>query len=122
MQAMQVQAPSPPAPAVRIQDLPLHMHKSVCVAGRLVDSSAGTTMRIADDSGAAVDVTRPADAPLVLEPGMVLLVRGTVNQDLSICEAPDFPTTDLGDSFDLALFQASCPVLNNSAFAHIFAA
>jgi hypothetical protein len=52
---------------------------------------------------------------------MNVMVRGVVNLDQSIGESPDFPTTDLGEKFDLKLYEDSVGVLSQPSVSHIFA-
>lgn len=83
-------------------------------------SSNAAVVRLEDHERVGVSVTRPADAPLMLSPGMIVLVRGTVNQDLSIAEAPDFPTTDLGEKYDLQLHSDAAKVFRKPSLSAIF--
>jgi hypothetical protein len=108
------------APSAVLSDLASHVLKTVTVAGTVVDAADPQCIRLEDHEKATVVVNRPAGAPLVVEAGMKVLVRGVVNQDLSIAEAPTFPTTDLGDKFDVALHNEAARVLSQAAVASIF--
>jgi Replication factor A protein 3 len=111
---------SVPAPPAVLSDLASHVSKAVTVVGKVVDASSGSTVRLEDHERATVIVNRPADSLLVLEKGMKVLVRGVVNQDLSIAEDPTFPVSDLGDNFDLKLHHDSAKVLAQVSIAIIF--
>lgn len=110
------------APFVQINDLNNFLHKAVCVTGKVVEVPSSSVLKLQDSTGSVATVVRPMDSPVVAEPGMILLVRGVVNQDLSIAESPEFPTTDLGDKFDLKLYHDTVAVLSKPAVAHIFTA
>lgn len=77
-------------------------------------------MRLEDAERASVIIHRAPDAPLVVANGMNVLVRGVVNQDLSIAEDPGFGTTDVGEGFDLALHCDAAKVLKQAGLAPIF--
>ena len=108
------------SPSVGASELSAHVHKSVCVAGVVCESADATRVRLQDHERATVDVRRAGDAAVPLTPGMKVLVRGTVNPDLSVVEDPQFPTTDLGEKFDLALHYDAAKTLGQSALSHMF--
>lgn len=114
------QRSSSAAPTVSISDLSTHVLKTVCVAGKVVDASNPSLVRLEDHERVGVSVSRAADAPLVVQQGMTVLVRGTVNQDLSIAEAHDFPTTDLGEKYDLQLHCDAAKVFSKPSLSAAF--
>lgn len=110
----------PPATTAVMSDLASHVSRAVIVAGNVVDASSRSSIRLEDHERATVIVNRPADSLIVVEKDMKVLVRGVVNQDLSIAEDPRYPTTDLGEKYDLKLHHDSAKVLSQAAVATIF--
>jgi hypothetical protein len=110
------------APAVKLTDLGGHPHKVVCVSGKVIDASNLAHIKIQDTAGNTVVVQRDPSSPTIVTNSMNVMVRGVVNLDRSIGESPDFPTTDLGEKFDLKLYEDSVGVLSQPSVSHIFAA
>lgn len=117
---MEAPAPSPSALPVALSDLASHVSSAVLVAGVVVDTPSATTVRLEDHERATVLVQRPAGALVVLQPGMKVLVRGTVNQDLSVSEDAAHPTTNLGEKYDLKLHHDGAKVMSQPALAALF--
>jgi hypothetical protein len=111
-----------PAPSIRLADVAAHPHKVVCVAGKVLDASNPSQVKIQDLAGTTVMVKRDSSSPTIVENSMLVMVRGVVNLDRSIGESPDFPTTDLGEKFDLKLYEEAVRVMSQLSVAHIFAA
>jgi hypothetical protein len=111
-----------PAPAIRLADVAAHPHKVVCVAGKVIDASNPSLVKIQNLTGTVVTVKRDSSSPTIVENSMHIMVRGVVNLDRSIGESPDFPTTDLGEKFDLKLYEESVAVMSQSGISHIFSA
>lgn len=91
-------ASNSPSPFVTASQLNSFLLKSVIVAGKVINASDSMLM-LDGGSGGKISVVRSRPSMVMVQPGMDVMIRGTVNQDLSIAESASFPTTDLGDNF-----------------------
>lgn len=87
-----------PSPFITAKQLNSFLHKPVIVAGKVVSVNESTMTLDGGDPG-KVNVVRSKPSQAMIEPGMNIMVRGFVNQDLTIAESKNFPATDLGESF-----------------------
>lgn len=89
----------PPSPWVTSDQLSAHMKKCVMFAGK-VQSVSNTAMTLdGGDGGRPVTVQRAVPTTVQIDQGMTILVRGFVNDDLSISESATFAPTVLSDDF-----------------------
>lgn len=108
-----------PAQFVTSKQLGAHMHKPVFVAGR-VTAASDTSLTLQGFQGEQpITVARASPALVDIETGMTVMIRGFVNQDLSIAESRIHPACDLGDKFGMVfsrfplcacVFRGSCLV------------
>lgn len=87
-----------PSPFITAKQLNAYLHKSVTVAGRAVSVTDSTLILDGGDQG-KVTVARAQPSQVMIEQGMNMMVRGFVNQDLSVAESKNFPASDLGEKF-----------------------
>ncbi len=92
-------APEVPSPLVTSELLSAHVKKSVMFAGKVVSAMQNKLLLDGGDGGRQVAVSRAVPPTVQIDPGMTVLVRGFVNEDLSIAESTSFPATILGDNF-----------------------
>lgn len=87
-----------PCPFVTAKQLNTMMQKTVMVAGKVITATDSTILL---DSGEDKKITVYRSKPFLVhvEVGMNVLIRGTVNPDLSIAESKDFPPSDVGERF-----------------------
>lgn len=99
-----------PSPLVTAGQLSMHLHKTVMFAGKVVAVDASSLSVNGGDGSSNVAVVRAVPSQVQIEPGMHVLVRGSVNDNLSISESRNFPTTVLSDNFGtLHWLVCSCP-------------
>lgn len=89
-----------PSPFVTAKQLNSFLHKPVIVAGKVENVNEATLTIDGGDQG-KVSVVRSKPAQAMIEPGMNVLIRGFVNQDLTVAESKNFPATDLGENFGM---------------------
>lgn len=88
-----------PSPWVLSEQLSAHIKKCVMFAGKVQNVDSNFVMLDAGDNSRPVKVQRAVPSMVQLEPGMTILIRGFVNDDLSISETASFPPTVLSDNF-----------------------
>lgn len=87
-----------PSPFITAKQLNSFLHKPVIVAGKVSAVSESTMILDGGDAG-KVNVVRSRPSKIMIESGMNVMVRGFVNQDLTVAESKTFPATDLGEGF-----------------------
>lgn len=104
-----------PAPFITAKQLNSYILKPVMVAGKVLTVNDSTFVLDGGDQG-KVSVLRCKPSPIMVQPGMNLLVRGFVNQDLSVAESKNFPASDLGDKFGTCKHLYLSPVHYTQSF------
>lgn len=104
-----------PSPFVTSKQLNAFLLKSVIVAGKVLTSD-DSTLTLDGGDGGKLSIVRASPSLVMVEPGMNVMVRGLVNQNLSIAESSTFPTTDLGDKFGMFALFAPLVVFTLLAF------
>lgn len=87
-----------PSPFITARQLNSFLHKPVIVAGKVENVNEATLTLDGGDQG-KVNVVRSKPAQAMIEPGMNVMIRGFVNQNLTVAESKNFPATDLGENF-----------------------
>lgn len=79
------------------------MQKTVMVAGKVI-TATDSTLILESGEDKKITVYRSKPFLVLVEVGMNVLIRGTVNPDLSIVESKDFPPSDIGERFGMLFF------------------
>ncbi|CAN8068931.1 unnamed protein product [Agarophyton chilense] len=118
---MQQQPPqTQSSPFVSQKQLSEFIGKQVVVAGALVTATPTNLVLDAGD-GSNITVMRNQPPSIQFQIGTKLLIRGMVKPDLSVAESSFFPPSDVGNNFDLSLFNQAAAVTNHINYSHIFA-
>lgn len=89
-----------PSPFITAKQLNSFLLKPVVVAGK-VSAVSDATMTLDGGDAGRVTVVRSRPSKIMIETGMNVMVRGFVNQDLTVAESKTFSATDLGENFGM---------------------